>query len=110
MTLPAKFRFKLAELKEPIRVALDINKDPISVRFRHDSWEHEKDLTVLGLSKDSDLVPRDLPIEILADMVVGSQYILTDADMNIYEAYIYVINTSNGTIGYMTGVKTKPHS
>jgi len=108
MTLPKKYRIKENPLDEKIKVTLDINREPISLRYRHPKWKYEKDLNVMGLSKDDDLIPNNTSVDDLATMVKANQYILSDRDMNIYEAYIYVLETENGVFGYMSAIKTTP--
>lgn len=108
MTLPKKYRFAENPLDEKVKVVLDINREPISVTYRHPKWKYEKELKVMGLSKNDDLIPSNTPVDDLATMVKANQYILSDRDMHIYEAYIYVRETENGVFGYMSSIKTIP--
>lgn len=110
MTLPKKYRFKEPALKDKVRVNLNDKLEPENVRFKHTSWDAEKELKILGRSKESDLTPSSLPVDILADLISSNQYILADNDANIYEAYIYVIKTDNGIVGWMNAIKTSPHN
>lgn len=108
MALPAKERFKEPALKERASVVLTIDKEPDRLKFKHKSWPYERELTVLGRSKDSDLMT-DISIDNLANLESAAQYILGDSDMNIYEGVIYVLDTENGTVGYLVAIKSKPH-
>ena len=109
MALPGKQRFKATDV-DKARVTLNATKDPVSVRYKHKSWPHEKDLRVMGFANDEDLIPTDMSVSEVAELFSSGQYILADRDMNMYEAHIYVIDTPNGWVGYMNVIKTNPDS
>ena len=109
MALPAKQRFKALEV-DKVRVELSVSKDPLYTRFKHPSWPLEKELKVMGFSKNEDLIPTDVSMVDTSEMFSSAQYILADKDMNMYEGYIYILDTPNGFVSYLTKLKTNPTS
>lgn len=106
MSLQSKQRFAL--YGQNIPVELSISGEPTKVVFKAPSWLNPRTLNVLGLSNDTDLVPRDLPIVVMSKLVGAAQYILGDEDMNIYQGYIYVTQDKNKIEGVLVALKTSP--
>ena len=99
MALPGKERFKITGLKQEI--SLGKKGEPDTFIFR------DKVLTVLGLSLRNDLVPKDIPENI---MVTGfaRQYIATDKKGNIYDCYIYSENVDGTVKSFIGAIKSIP--
>lgn len=108
MALPAKERFKKAHVNPPLSVALTRDGEPISVGYKHASWPSEKMLTVLGISLNDDLMDHNIPMSTLAVLASAKQYILGDAEANLYEAFIEVTKKGSEFTGLLKTIKSTP--
>lgn len=106
MALLKKERFVRPLLSVPIRVQTDSEGNPLTLVYKDILWKSEKNLTVLGQSKSTDLLSKGERPSYRA--VSAQQYILCDEQANMYEGLIVVYKEPAGYSAQLTGLKTSP--